>query len=88
VNDQDRATFEELDQVEVVRLHYSIREVDGTERVCRQPRIGDRGTVVSLLQRGSGTPSYYVECVDEAGLTVWLAEFDGDELAPLPERAA
>jgi predicted extracellular nuclease len=85
---QRTSIFHELDQVQVVRLHHAARKVGGTERVRRQPRVGDRGTVVALLQRGSDAPGYYVECVDDDGLTVWLTEFDRDELAPVPERAA
>jgi len=80
--------FKELDQVQVVRLRHATREVDGTQRVRRQPRVGDLGTVVAVLQRGSEAPGYHVECVDDDGLTVWLTEFDRDELAPAPERAA
>jgi hypothetical protein len=81
-------TFNELDQVQVVRLNNSTREVDGTEGVRRQPRVGDLGTVVALLQRGADPPGYYVECVDNDGLTVWLTQFDADELAAAPKRAA
>ncbi len=88
MTEQDTPIFNELDQVQVVRLHQAAREVDGTERVRRQPRVGDLGTVVALLQRGSDTPGYYVECLNEDGLTVWLTEFDRDELALAPERAA
>ena len=72
--------FKELDEVKVVRLATSIRDVDGTERVRRQPKVGDLGTVVRVLSRPSGPPGYYVESVNDEGLTVWLAEFEGDEL--------
>ena len=82
---QSPSVLNELDHVQVVRLHHPTREVDGTQRVRRQPRVGDFGTVVLLLQRGSAPPGYYVECVDDDGLTVWLAEFDRDELALAPE---
>jgi len=43
--------------------------------------VGDLGTVVAVLSRTSGPPGYYVESVNDEGLTVWLAEFEGDELA-------
>jgi len=84
MSQQGAAIFNELDQVQVVRLHHVMREVDGTERVRRQPKVGDLGTVVALVRRGSDAPGYYVECVDEEGLTVWLTEFDRDELAAAP----
>src|SRR2546422_6029286 len=51
------------------RSRHPTREGDGTQRVRRQPRVGDFGTVVSLLQRGSDPAGYYVECVDDDGLT-------------------
>ena len=79
--------FKELDAVKVVRLTTAIRDVDGTERVRRQPRVGDLGTVVAVLSRSAGPPGYYVESVNDEGLTVWLAEFDGDELAPASRAA-
>jgi len=80
--------LKELDQVRVVRLAASDRLVDGTERVRRQPRVGDIGVVVSLLGGASDPPRYYVECVDNDGLTVWLTDFDESELAPTSGRAA
>ena len=73
--------FKELDAVKVIRLSAPKRHVDGTERVRRQPQVGDFGTVVAVLARPSGPPGYYVESVNDEGLTVWLAEFEGDELA-------
>jgi len=84
----DTPLFNELDQVRVVRLNHPTREVTGTERVRRQPAVGDLGTVVALLKHGSNPPGYYVECVDADGLTLWLAGFDRDELALVPTRAA
>ena len=73
--------FNELDAVKVIRLSTSTRDVEGTERVRRQPKVGDLGTVVAVLSRTSSSPGYYVESVNDEGLTVWLAEFEGDELA-------
>jgi hypothetical protein len=73
--------FNELDVVKVIRLATPTRDVGGTERVRRQPMLGDLGTVVAVRSRTSGPPGYYVESVNDEGLTVWLAEFEGDELA-------
>ena len=85
---QGTPVFNELDHVRVVRLNHPTREVTGTERVRRQPVVGDSGTVVALVKHASKPPGYDVECVDAAGMTLWLAEFDRDELALVPTRAA
>ncbi|MBK6696896.1 MAG: hypothetical protein IPG50_32640 [Myxococcales bacterium] len=42
----------------------------------RQPRVGDLGTIVNVL----GENAFTVECVDEGGLTLWLADFLTEEL--------
>jgi hypothetical protein len=73
--------FRELDVVVIRALRSASRRVEGTDRVKRQPRIGDQGTVVEVI----GPQEYVVESVDDAGLTVWLADFAEDELAAPPQ---
>jgi hypothetical protein len=73
-------TFRELDTVVIANLLLSSRQVDGTRAVTRQPRVGDLGAVVHVLSDGQ----YLVECVDESGRTVWLAEFAASELSVQP----
>lgn len=68
--------FGELDIVLVRALRSAVREVDGTPGVVRQPRVGDQGTIVHVL----APDRYIVESVDDAGHTLWLADFDTDEL--------
>jgi len=64
------------DIVQVCKLRTPSRHVDGTDGVCRQPRVGDRGTVVFPLDAAK----FIVESVDPEGNTVWLADFLRDEL--------
>jgi hypothetical protein len=71
-------TFKELDVVVVRSLRTTVRPVDGTEGVTRQPRVGDVGTVVNIL----GPADYIVECVDTDGRTAWVADLNIDELEP------
>jgi hypothetical protein len=71
-------TFKELDVVVVRSLRTTVRPVDGTAGVTRQPRVGDVGTVVHVL----GPADYILECVDTDGRTAWVADFHVDELAP------
>lgn len=47
----------------------------------RPPQIGDLGTIVYIAPGSQGKNSWYiVECLDNNGLTVWLADFREDEL--------
>jgi hypothetical protein len=71
----------ELALVRVVRLAAPERDVTGTDGATRQPRIGDVGTVVFVLEPGA---AYTVECIDDDGMTAWLADFDAHELEPVP----
>jgi len=59
--------FNELDVVKVIRLATPTRDVGGTERVRRQPMVGDLGTVVAVRSPTSGLPGYYVESVNDEG---------------------
>ncbi len=62
--------------VRVTRLLRSDRDFQGTEGVCRRPQIGDLGTIVFVYE----PTAFAVECVDQDGMTVWLADFSADEL--------
>ncbi len=74
--------YRELDVVLVRTLLVPTRNVTGTDRVVRQPRVGDQGAIVHIL----GAEHCIVECVDSSGLTSWLADFHVDELAPSLDR--
>ncbi len=72
--------FNEDDTVVVRALLTPMRQVDGSDAVKRQPRVGDQGSVVHVL----GPDAYVVESVDATGMTLWLADFHTDELAAEP----
>jgi hypothetical protein len=76
-------TFRELDVVRVVRLVRPARKV-GTTVVLRQPRVRDVGTIVRVL----GPSSFIVECANDEGRTVWLADFEAEELELEPSGRA
>ena len=69
-------TPQELDAVRIVQLKEHDRSVDGSSSVKRSPLVGDSGTVVAVL----GPKRFWVESVNPDGLTIWLADFDLDEL--------
>ncbi len=73
--------FAELDVVIVRALLVPTRSIDGSDGFCRQPRVGDQGTIVHVL----GRDDFVVESVDASGHTVWLADFHRDELAIPPK---
>ena len=72
--------FNEHDTVVVRSLLTPTRQLAGTDSVKRQPRVGDQGSIVHVL----GPDVFVVESVDGEGMTVWLADFRGDELAAEP----
>lgn len=73
--------MEEYSIVRIVRLlPNEDRFIDRSEGIKRQPEVGDSGTIVHINEPGK---SYIVECCDEEGQTIWLADFDELELEPL-----
>ena len=78
----DMTRFSEYDVVRVVKLLEAERSITGSEGSTRQPIVGDVGAIVFVhdISDISKTPVYIVECVDDAGMTVWLADFQEDEL--------
>lgn len=74
------ATFREYDVVRVARLLTTKRKFDGTEGIKRAPRIGDAATIVHQYEPDSPTAAVVAESVDGNGNTIWLADFQPDEL--------
>jgi hypothetical protein len=73
--------------VRVVRLRQAHRHWLSSEGVGRPPEIGDRGAIVHVYAPGDPATPYIVECVDGDGLTIWLADFDRDEIESTELRA-
>jgi hypothetical protein len=68
------------DVVRVAVLKDLDRSFDGSDGVKRPPQIGDKATVCHDYDPDDPTATVAVEMVNEDGLTVWLADFDRDEL--------
>ena len=75
------AKFKEYQCVRVARLFSSKVWIEGTDSVKRSPKAGDEGVVVDIYT--DPTEGYCVECVQQDGKTVWLADFTPDELDPI-----
>lgn len=74
------ATLREYDIVRVVQLLTTSREFDGTEGVKHAPRIGDTATIVHQYEPENPAAVVVAESVDGNGNTIWLADFQPDEL--------
>ena len=70
----------EYDQVRVVKLLTPDRHFSGTDSVCRPPRVGDIATICHELSPDDHTAEVIVEMVDTHGNTIWLAQFEREEL--------
>ena len=84
--------IQEYDTVRVVRLRAPERPFDGTMPGARLPRVGDIGVVAHVSDPGDPNGMVVVEMTDENGCTVWLADFEKDELEcihrPAPEGSS
>jgi len=68
--------------VEVAKLLHAPDHYDGWRLNKRPPALGDRGTIVEILH-AAGQTAYVVEAAGPDGVTIWLGDFDGEELRPV-----
>jgi hypothetical protein len=69
----------------IIQLRYSLHTYDGWRVNRRSPAIGDMGTIVDILYAPGLPHKYVVESSDADGITIWLADFDAEELAPIDD---
>ena len=74
------AHFKELQVVVVSQLISTDRQFEGAERIARAPRVGDVGTICHAYDPTDAAAPVIVECIDPNGMTVWLADFQPNEL--------
>jgi hypothetical protein len=72
--------IQEYDVVRVAKLKKGNRSFDGSEGVKRPPQIGDVATVCHEYNTNNPSATVAVEMATDDGMTVWLADFDRDEL--------
>ena len=69
--------------VRIVQLFQTPDYYDGWRLNRRPPLIGDIGTITDIL-RAPGLPEHYiVESSDGEGMTIWLGDFEAEELEPI-----
>ena len=66
--------------VRVIRLNTPERHISGHEGLVRQPRVGDIGCIVEVVDDMVNKEVYTVENADVGGFTIWLADFQQNEL--------
>jgi len=75
-----KETLREYDVVRVVALKTQQRHYTGSAGVVRSPAVGDIATICHEYAPQDKTPTAAVECVASDGRTVWLADFEREEL--------
>lgn len=78
--------IQEYDLVRVVVLKRADRFFQGSEGVQRPPQVGDIATVCHEYHPGTSDSPVAAEMVTSDGRTVWLADFDRDELELVSRR--
>lgn len=73
-------TLEHYKLVRVKQLLQIPFNYDGWRVNKRPPKVGDWGTLVDILQADGCPDRFVVECCETNGTTVWLADFNRDEL--------
>ncbi len=67
----------------IVHLRHPVEQYDGWRVNRRPPQIGDLGTVLDILEAPDRPAHYVVEASDSDGITIWLGDFDAEELEPI-----
>ena len=73
----------EYQLVRVAKLRRGMEDYDGWKLNLRSPVVGDIGTLLDVLHAPGLPDRYVVECSGADGVTIWLGDFDADELEPL-----
>jgi hypothetical protein len=74
--------FQEYDVVQVVYLAPG-KHVQGSDYFFRPPLVGDVGTIV-LIATANDKTGYFVECLADRAVTIWIDDFSAEELASIP----
>jgi len=80
IGSKDLTQIREYDVVRVIRLRTKNRTISGSAGVTRPPRVGDIATVVHEYIPENPTAPVIVENVGEDGMTIWIADFERDEI--------
>jgi hypothetical protein len=68
------------DVVRIRQLLHGLEHYDGWKSNKRPPMVGDKGTIVEILQAQGLPDCFVVECSDESGRTIRLGDFSSEEI--------
>lgn len=66
----------------IVQLLHPPEMYDGWRINRRLPQVGDVGTIVEILQVPGLPNKYILESSASDGTTIWLGDFDAEEIEP------
>jgi hypothetical protein len=78
--------MKELIQYETVRvrkIQYPDDDYNAWKVNKRKPQAGDTGILIDVLKSVNLPPRYVVESSGDDGVTIFLSEFDVDEIEPI-----
>jgi hypothetical protein len=73
-------SLKQYEIVRVVQMLHPLEEYDSWHANKCTPQVGDTGTIVEILQSPNLPTKYTVEAVEPDGATLWLSDFDADEI--------
>jgi hypothetical protein len=74
------ANLVEYQLVRIARLLRDREDYDAWKLNQRSPALGDVGAVVDIFHAQGLVDRYVVECSGPDGVTIWLDDFDAEEL--------
>ena len=74
--------FVQYEKVRIKQLKKPCEKYNEWNVNHRPPVVGDVGILVDILHTLGLPVRYVVEVSNEEGMTVWLSEFDHDEIEP------
>ena len=73
----------QYEAVRVRKIRYPDDDYDGWKVNKRKPQAGDTGILIDILNAANLPPRYVVESSGDDGVTIFLSEFDEDEIEPI-----
>ena len=73
----------QYEEVRVRKILFPGENYDGWMLNQRKPAVGDTGVLIDILEMPGLPPRYVVESSDADGITIFLSEFDSEEIEPI-----
>lgn len=77
----------QYEMVRVRKILYPEQDYDGWELNKRKPEVGDTGTLIDIFEMAGLPTRYVVEFPGADGITIFLSEFDEEEIESIIKPA-